>query len=272
VYEKVFPLRSLFSKQVFGERLARLNVQPRFSVVAYCGEEPVGFMLHGMVENGGVRSAYNAGTGLLPAWRGQGLCQQMFRFVAPMLAAVSISSVLLEVEEGNQPAIRAYQKIGFVTGRKLQGYQTAPALPDAKPLVKINLLPQAYPDFTAYLPFWDTAPGWQASPGLLANFLQEYTFLEAYHKQTLVGHLVLDPTHRLVVQMGVAPAWRRKYIGTTLLRAAQALVKGQPLYVLFVEESHPGLAGFFHHTGARLIFRQWEMQLSLGNPGGPSWP
>lgn len=49
-----------------------------------------------------------------PPWRGRGVIGEVLTATFPWLRAAGIRRVLLGVERSNEPAIRAYAKIGFV--------------------------------------------------------------------------------------------------------------------------------------------------------------
>ena len=69
----------------------------------------------------GVPTAYNAGTGIIPAFRGQGIVGEMYEMLLPRLKAMGIRQSILEVICQNERAIKAYEKAGFQhEGRKRQ--------------------------------------------------------------------------------------------------------------------------------------------------------
>src|SRR4051794_32368074 len=57
----------------FLARLYNEGLSPDLSVVAFDNDQPVGFLLSGIRMNGGVNTAWNGGTGVIPEFRGRGL-------------------------------------------------------------------------------------------------------------------------------------------------------------------------------------------------------
>ena len=82
----------------------------------------VGFIIHGVDNYQGQLTAYNTGTGILPAYRGRGLIKEMYDFALPFLIKKGVERCLLEVIVENEIAIKAYQKTGFKITRELRSY------------------------------------------------------------------------------------------------------------------------------------------------------
>jgi len=79
------------------------------SVGAYDGDRMVGFTFVGLDDWFGEKAAFDAGTGIVPDYRGQGIAKGMFEHILPRLKSRSISRFLLEVLQPNKAAIRAYE-------------------------------------------------------------------------------------------------------------------------------------------------------------------
>jgi ribosomal protein S18 acetylase RimI-like enzyme len=103
-------------------RMEKNAVDYDLSVSAYDEDRMVGFTLLGVDSWGGSRTAYDAGTGIVPAFRGQGLARRMFDRALPVLRERGVERFSLEVLQQNEPAIRAYKKSGFEITRQLRSY------------------------------------------------------------------------------------------------------------------------------------------------------
>jgi ribosomal-protein-alanine N-acetyltransferase len=57
-----------------------------------------------------------------PRWRGRGLAGRLLMLHLRRLAGLSVSTVFLEVEEGNKPALRLYDRAGFRQVGRRPGY------------------------------------------------------------------------------------------------------------------------------------------------------
>lgn len=74
----------------------------------------IGFVVTAIQDSGdrGLQ-AYNAATGVLPAYRGQHLVDHMYEFGIPLLKARGVSVCSLEVIVQNEVALKAYGRVGF---------------------------------------------------------------------------------------------------------------------------------------------------------------
>jgi len=57
-------------------------------------------------------------------YRGQGLAEQLLAYTALHAVSEGLSYMILEVREGNTPAIKLYEKLGFALVGKRKGYYT----------------------------------------------------------------------------------------------------------------------------------------------------
>ncbi len=73
----------------------------------------VGFMIIGIDERNGKKVAFNAGTGVIPEFRGQKLVKQMYQYALPIFKENGVEEMALEVINKNIKAIKAYQSVGF---------------------------------------------------------------------------------------------------------------------------------------------------------------
>ncbi len=80
-----------------------------------------------------------AGMGITPAWRGQKLGQALVARVVQEASERQDSRMVLEVIEQNTPAVRLYEKSGFVTLRRLVGYEAPHIAPLPAALEKASI-------------------------------------------------------------------------------------------------------------------------------------
>ena len=73
----------------------------------------VGFIIHAIDTKDGILTAYNAGTGVLPEYRGQRIVKSIYAYAFKELAKKGVQKTMLEVITQNLAAIRAYESIGF---------------------------------------------------------------------------------------------------------------------------------------------------------------
>lgn len=87
------------------------------------GDKLVGFIINGIDEHEGKRTAYNSGTGVLPEYRGRAIVDQLYDHALSEFQKSGIEKCLLEVICENERALKVYQRIGFKSRRKLFSYK-----------------------------------------------------------------------------------------------------------------------------------------------------
>ena len=123
------PLSSFTKSNLVKELAARSGA---FSVLAFDGDLAVGLTncLEGF-SSFACRPLVNVhDIAVLPAYRGQGVGEQMLVLVESTARARGACKLTLEVLQGNQSAIRLYERVGFAN------YQLDPALGNAQFLQK----------------------------------------------------------------------------------------------------------------------------------------
>src|SRR5689334_22240817 len=107
------------SEQQFAQRLTRDGVQLEMSAGAFDDDRMIGFYMNAIGDWQGSNTAYDAGTGIVPDYRGRGVAQELFAFTVARLKGHSVSQYLLEVLTSNERAVALYRKLGFVEVRRL---------------------------------------------------------------------------------------------------------------------------------------------------------
>ena len=89
-------------------RAIKNGVDYECSVGTFSQGEIVGFTCIGIDDWQGKKSAFDAGTGIIPDFRGKGIAKGMFDYAIPKLRDQGVNSFVLEVLQQHQAAIRAY--------------------------------------------------------------------------------------------------------------------------------------------------------------------
>ena len=97
----------------WADRFKGARVDLILSYGAFVGDHLVGFIIHGIDDYKGYRTAFNTGTGVIPEYRGQGIVDQIYGHSIPLLQQAGITQCALEVIQDNHRAIRVYERIGF---------------------------------------------------------------------------------------------------------------------------------------------------------------
>lgn len=100
---------------------ARVNFELSFGV--FDNDQLVAFIIHGIDFHNGIKTAFNTGTGVIPAYRNRQLVSRLYDFALPLLRENGVGKCMLEVITANEKAIRVYEQIGFRNVRKLHCFR-----------------------------------------------------------------------------------------------------------------------------------------------------
>ncbi|MFT3794080.1 GNAT family N-acetyltransferase [Flavobacterium sp.] len=229
------------------------NIMLNHSVGAFVGQKLVGFILIGLDDSTHKTVAYNAGTGVLPNFRGQHLTEKMYAFLIPHLAQQQITSHQLEVLTENQRAIPVYQKIGFEVRRQLGCFKGQISETASSYEIKSIDFPE-HPER-----FWNHEPAYQNAMHSIRRDLKSHTVLGAFANETLVGYIAFVRNTGRIKQFGVLPAFRHSGIGHGLFYKAQQMMENQTVSIINVDANDSGTADFLQKIGMELTVRQYEM-------------
>jgi len=254
------------NEEQFRAKVKREGIEPAFCVAAFSENEMVGFILTGLGEWQGKPTAYNAGTGVIPAFRGHGLTQQLYRFLLPKLQESGLEQCLLEVICENAPALKSYQRTGFRITRSFdcfRGLKNELLLDMAFPTgITINEVTK--PDWAAYTSFWDVKPSWQNMADAFKRSPDPKLLLEARDaQQQLAGYVAFFPNNASIVQLAVKQDKRKCGIGTALLREVVQRAVAPALLVINVDTVGENVISYLNRRHFSRILKQYEMLLPL---------
>eukprot|EP01039_Chlorochromonas_danica_P001579 gene1579-1725_t len=268
----------------------RRGFQADLSFGAFHTDRLVSFTLNGVGLHEGQKTAYDTGTGTVPACRGQKLVSAVFTHSIPFLRQAGIKQYLLEVLQENIPAITIYKGIGFKVTRELAYFKqqvsdlrlttgsttgdvgreedrkvdfTLPidyALEDIHPAVLVEQLAGS----TSL--FWDVSPSWQnsfasvlrAQHSLVAKIVRES------NSGTIAGYCIFEPSSGDITQIAVAKNHRRKGLARVLLHSVLHHHCTTPTIKLVnIEDTCESVFAFAHAIELPLKGKQFEMILEL---------
>jgi len=226
-----------------------------WSIGIFDGARLVAFILNGRREIEGRTIVYNAGTGVLPAYRGKGLVGKMYGFIQPFFQEHHVDQLLLEVIDNNLSAIRAYEKNGFVKGRKLLCFGGEFQVSAGSFCCSVKLM-QNFPWDTLQA-FWDIEPSWQNTRTSME--LIQPTGLGAFIGSDLVGYILFSSHTNRIYHIAVAPQHRRKGIATQLLNELKKYLSSTQIQLNNVDEKAENLRVFLKKCGLTDRINQFEM-------------
>lgn len=255
------------SKEQFDSKLEREGIAPPFCVGAYAGAKLVGFILTGLGEFNGKPTAYNAGTGVFPAHRGNGLTKKMYAYLMPKLLQSGVEQCLLEVIQENTAALKSYKSIGLNITRALDCFRVRKEdlLLKAQMPEDMTITATIKPDWKAYTHLWDATPTWQNTAIALKCSPDEKVVLEARNSSNeIAGAAVFFPKSGAIAQIGVLPSYRGEGIGKALLQQIVNETNAPALMLINVDADAVAFKTFLKRRNFKRFLGQYEMVMLLG--------
>lgn len=236
------------------------------SVGAFDGDSMVGFTFVGLDDWRGKPAAFDAGTGIIPGYRGQGIANGMFEFVIPGLRARGVTRFLLEVLQPNKAAIRAYEKAGFEMTREFACYDLLPGSFAADTLAmgdfEVRLVDRA--TVQAFSTQTDWQPSWENSFAGMWRIQDELLRLGAFRDGRCVGVLVFYPLLQWIMCLVVDREFRRQGVASALLAFLMkdlCLPDGTDrVKINNIDHSDTAMRALLEKAGAEWLIDQFEME------------
>jgi ribosomal protein S18 acetylase RimI-like enzyme len=247
------------TKEQFFGLLARNGYVPALSAGVYDGDMLAGFIINGVRQWNGVLTAYDNGTGVVPAYRKQGLTTGMFAFISGRLKEKGVRQCLLEVIQTNLPAYKLYQKLGFTVSREFSCFRAGKDDIALTPPVGFSCSFERQIDEEKASLLRDYAPAWQNTLESACSVPGDCIIASVERGGELAGYAAANFRTGSVFQLAVSPKYRGLGIGAGLLRALLAKAESPKISFLNVESGCESMTGFLMHSGFRLEVEQYEM-------------
>lgn len=235
------------------------------SVGCFHGEKMVAFTMNGFGMWNGKPTIYDAGTGVVPAFRRQGLSRKMFELMFPMCEELGIEQCLLEVITENEKAVKLYKNLGFHPARTLLLLETKNLIKTAEGVAGgLEVREIGSPDWNLLLTFWDGNTSWQNSVDAIERSMDMKKILGAFIAGECVGYIAFSANLGRIAQLAVSKNFRNRGIGSALLLAVQAGAKeAESLQVINLDDSMTEAVRFFKNRGFHELLSQYEMLKTL---------
>jgi ribosomal protein S18 acetylase RimI-like enzyme len=142
--------------ELMESKIVQEHIQLNLSVGVFDEDKIVGFILSGVLWLDGYLNVYNAGTGVIPQYRGQEWTKKMYAFLDQKLKTVQVKQHQLEVLTTNKKAIHLYTSLGFKISRTLSCYKGFIARHEIYP--KIKIIEKANIEQHVLKTFWTIEP------------------------------------------------------------------------------------------------------------------
>ena len=257
-----------FDKEEVRSMLTRRGFVPHLSFAAFDDDNIVAFTLNGIGTFNGIPTAYDTGTGTAKAFRGRGLARRIFKYSLPYLKEVGIKQYLLEVLQNNQKAISVYESLNFRKTREFDCYRQS-----VSEICNPTEIYSATDIHTGFISaevvneaqsFCDFNPSWQNSIESILRGREGLTCIGAYSGlDKLVGYAVCDTQTGDLTQIAVEQAYRRKGIGSVLLKEVARKLAVEFIKVLNVPADNVSLSHFLRSKNIPVHSKQFEMSLAI---------
>jgi ribosomal protein S18 acetylase RimI-like enzyme len=247
-----------FAPQALQDKIRNEDIDLSLSVGAFDEDVLAGFIFFGIDTINDVKTAWDGGTGVVAAYRGQQLTQRMFAHMVPMFKGLGVKRALLEVLKNNTGAKRIYEKIGFHTIRELHAYKGH--VTKAAPEHKVEVLNN--PDMNALSALGDWQPAWQQMNKRVQNFGDMVETVVVKDGDTIAAYAHYNKATKRVYQFATAKQYRRRGMATALFHH---IAGDNTIPVMFVNIDGNDKAGnaFLPAIAMPHILSQYEMDMVL---------
>lgn len=257
---------SYMSLESWRNRMTKNSVDFNVSVGGFSDDKMVGATLIGIDQWGNQKAAFDAGTGIIPAFRGQGIAGKMFNFSLPGLKKIGVSAFLLEVLQVNDAAVKAYKKTGFEVTREFDCFQLK--LEEFRPPrlksdgIVIRPVGKEYLEHFSSRVDWQ--PSWENGFAAMDRIPDDFLY-GAFDGETGIGVLGYYPGLNWITTLVVDKPYRRRGAGGQLIAHCLSQLPGDLKTVKLVNVLHTdnGMIQFLEGLGFKVYVTQFEMAFSL---------
>lgn len=257
VFNEVFSdydLPVAMSLEALKAHLQSLSYSSEDSVGLFEKRQLVGFLLIG--RRG--RVAYDAGTGIIPSYRGKGLSHTLIDDAIGHLRSRGCSQFVLEVLNSNSKAKNLYLSHGFMMRRNLQCF----SIKQAQITQQSSLL--LVPHLEGYIVPASFEPTYQNSDESVVEGL--YTCSDIVYQDTRRGIVWYHPNRGSIAQINIEPVYRDISLIKQAIVGCCNVCTTQSVRMLNVDEKDSLTIKALDELGFSNFTTQSEMVLLLDEP------
>ncbi|MCG8570436.1 MAG: GNAT family N-acetyltransferase [Spirochaetes bacterium] len=244
------------------ELLIRRSFISELSIGAFDKQQLVGLIFNGLRQINGKKVLYDCATGIIPAYRKQGISTKMFQYLEEIINDKKIDSYLLEVIQKNEPAVALYKKSGLDICCEYMCYHMKKE--NFKKFHKndeitIELKNLNNVNFDLLTSFWDYQPSWQNSMESIKNVHSQFNIIEAHQDSKLLGYAFINPLNGEIPQIALKKEERGKGIGESILQKVIETTTADKISIINTDKRDHNLNSFLEKHGFELNLSQYEM-------------
>lgn len=262
VFNKAFEgyfLPIQLSEQQMADKIKSENIRLDYSVGVTVDNQLVGFILTGIDKDHQQTISYNAGTGVIPDFRGQKLTEKMYAFLLPILKKHNIRKHQLEVITQNTKALGIYQHIGYNITKTVscfKGKIIPPTRESTYDFLSLDLK-----NDTTVQSFWNHYPTYQNTISSVNRNKELHDTLGIYANKQLIAYVIYAKGSLRIKQFGVHPNYRNNGIGHQLFYEVQKTNPDADLVLINIGNTDDITHSFLRKIGFTVIIEQFEMVL-----------
>jgi ribosomal protein S18 acetylase RimI-like enzyme len=247
-----------WTEEILTKKFEVDNIDLSLSPGYFVNKQLCGFIFHFIGVREKIPVIWNGGTGVVPSHRGKGITTKLYDFIQPVLRSRGFTQTVLEVIEGNYPAIHIYEKNGFLILRKLDCYKgeiKKTFLANGIILKRIEKI-----NWEVFHSFRSWQPTFQNNDSKLNLCKNEISIIGAYTEDQLVGYIIYakNPEAGDVFQFAIKENYRKRGIGKALFAHASQ-EKTVLLKIINVDAADVASKAFFEKTAFEKTVSQFEM-------------
>lgn len=261
VFNKAFEgyfLPIQLSEQQLADKIKSENIRLDYSVGITIDNQLVAFILTGIDADHQKMISYNAGTGVIPEFRGLQLPEKMYAYLLPILKAQNILKHQLEVITQNTKALRIYQHLGYKITKTVSCFK-GKVIPPSK-ISDYDIVKSDLPDDTLVQSFWNHYPTYQNTLSAIHRNKDLHETLGIYVNKQLIAYMIYAKGGR-IKQFGVHPNYRNNGIGHQLFYEVQKANPDADLVLINIGNTDDITHSFLKKIGFHVIIEQFEMVL-----------
>lgn len=241
------------------DKIKSENIFLDYSIGISVNDQLVAFILTGIDSKDNAMLSYNAGTGVIPEFRGNHFPEKMYNYLLPLLRKNNIHHHQLEVITQNTKAIQIYEKLGYHISKQVSCFKGKVSVPNSpSPFIyrRIDVI-----DESEVHPFWNYQPTYQNTFSSINRNSELHQSIGAFFKGNCVGYIIFVTTTGRIKQFGVHPDFRQKGIAHHLFYEVQKENPTNDVSLLNIDNNDSETIAFLHKIGFQLTVEQFEMIL-----------